>query len=35
MAASRFDARKSLIQEEVNTIGTTRLRAELLPPPYR
>jgi hypothetical protein len=31
MAASRFDARKALIQDEVNTIRTTWLRARLLP----
>ena len=35
MAASRFDARKALIQEEVNAIRTTHLRAQLLPPLQR
>ena len=35
MAASRFDARKTLIQEEVNAIRTTHLRAQLLPPLQR
>lgn len=34
-AASRFDARKTLIQEEVNSIRTTWLRVQLLPAPYR
>jgi hypothetical protein len=32
MAVSRFDARKSLVIEEANAIGTTFLRAHLLPP---
>ncbi|MDM0073940.1 hypothetical protein QTH90_06075 [Variovorax sp. J2P1-59] len=32
MAASRFDVRKTLIQEEVNAIRTSYLRAQLLPP---
>jgi hypothetical protein len=31
MAASRFDTRKTLIQEEVNAIRTAYLRAQLLP----
>jgi len=31
MAATRFDARKALILEEVNAIDTTYLRAQLLP----
>ena len=31
MTASRFDARKQLVLEEANAIGTTYLRAELLP----
>lgn len=35
MAASRFDNRNSLIQEEVNAIGTVSLRARLLPPSDR
>jgi hypothetical protein len=35
MAVARFDARKALIQEEVNAINTTSLRAQLLPPPQR
>jgi hypothetical protein len=35
MASSRFDARKALMQDEVNTIGTAWLRAQLLPQPQR
>jgi hypothetical protein len=35
MASSRFDARKALMQDEVNTIGTTWLRGQLLPQPQR
>ena len=35
MAGSRFDERKKLVLEEANTIGTTYLRAELLPEPHR
>jgi hypothetical protein len=35
MAASRFDARKTLVLEEANAIETTYLRAQLLPEPYR
>jgi hypothetical protein len=31
LAASRFDARRQVLLEEVNAIGTTYLRAELLP----
>ena len=31
MAASRFDARKALVLEEANAIGTTYLRAAMLP----
>jgi hypothetical protein len=31
MAASRFDTRNSLVQDEVNAIGTVSLRARLLP----
>lgn len=31
MAVSRFDARKALVVEEANAIGTTYLRARLLP----
>lgn len=34
MAASRLDVRKQLLLDEVNSIGTTFLRAGLLPPPY-
>jgi hypothetical protein len=34
MAVSRFDARKQLVLDEANAIGTTYLRAELLPQPY-
>lgn len=35
MAASRFDARKALIQDEVNAISTAWLRAQLMPEPAR
>lgn len=35
MAASRFDARKVLLMEEVSAIGTTILRADFLPDPER
>jgi len=35
MAVSRYDARKNLVLDEVNTIETTYLRAQLLPEPYR
>jgi len=35
MTASRYDARKELLLEEVNAIGTTYLRAGLLSEPYR
>ncbi len=35
MAASRFDARKQLLLNEVNSIGTTYLRAGMLPEPHR
>lgn len=35
MATSRFDARKVLVQEEVNSIGTAWQRAELLDAPLR
>jgi cellobiose-specific phosphotransferase system component IIC len=35
MTASRYDARKQLLLEEVNAIGTTYLRAGLLSEPYR
>ncbi len=35
MAASRFDARKNLIQDEVNAVRMTYLRAQLLPGPQR
>src|SRR6187549_1664121 len=31
MAASRFDTRKQLVLEEANAIGTTYLRAAMLP----
>lgn len=34
MSLSRFDLRKELVLEEANTIGTTYLRAQLLPEPY-
>lgn len=35
MAASRLDARKQLVLTEANAIGTTYLRASLLPPTQR
>jgi len=35
MAGSRYDDRKKLVLDEVNTIETTYLRAQLLPEPYR
>jgi hypothetical protein len=35
MAASRFDARRELVLDEANAIGTTYLRAALLPEPHR
>jgi len=35
MAASRYDARKELVLQEANAIGTTFLRAEMLPEPER
>jgi hypothetical protein len=35
MAVSRFDDRKALVVEEANAIGTTYLRAKLLPSPQR
>jgi hypothetical protein len=35
LAASRFDARKGLVLDEANAIGTTYLRAALLPDPQR
>ncbi len=34
MAISRYEARKQVIVDEANAIGTTYLRAKLLPPPY-
>jgi hypothetical protein len=34
MAASRFDVRRVLVIDEANAIGTTYLRAGLLPEPY-
>jgi hypothetical protein len=34
MTISRFDTRKNLVLEEANAIGTTYLRAQLLPDPY-
>jgi hypothetical protein len=33
MAVSRFDARKQLVLDEANAIGTSRLRTALLPTP--
>src|SRR6266436_7035228 len=35
MALPRFDLRKQLVLDEANAIGTTSLRAELLPQPQR
>jgi hypothetical protein len=35
MALSRFEARREAILNEANAIGTTALRARLLPDPYR
>jgi hypothetical protein len=35
MAASRFDTRRGLVLDEANAIGTTYLRAALLPEPHR
>jgi hypothetical protein len=35
MAASRFEARKELLRDEVNAIGTAYLRTQLLQEPYR
>ncbi len=35
MAVSRFDTRKELVLAEANAIGTTYLRARLLPAPHR
>jgi hypothetical protein len=35
MAADRFDARRAVVLEEANSIGTTVLRAGYLPDPYR
>ena len=35
MAASRFEARRQVVLEEANAIGTTYLRARLLPEPER
>jgi hypothetical protein len=35
MALSRFDARRDAVLNEANTIGTTALRARLLPEPHR
>ena len=34
MALSRFDARREAVLTEANAIGTTALRARLLPPPH-
>jgi hypothetical protein len=34
MSIARFDVRKQLVLEEANAIGTTHLRAQLLPAPY-
>lgn len=34
VAASRFDTRRSLLVDEANAIGTTYLRAAMLPEPY-
>ena len=35
MALSRFEARRDAILTEANAIGTTALRARLLPDPHR
>src|SRR6185436_16038471 len=35
LAGSRFDARRMAVLEEANAIGTTSLRAKLLPEPER
>jgi hypothetical protein len=35
LAATRFDARRQTVLEEANAIGTTYLRARLLPEPHR
>jgi hypothetical protein len=35
MALSRFEARRDAVLNEANSIGTTALRARLLPDPYR
>jgi hypothetical protein len=35
MAASRFDLRKGLVLQEANAIGTTYLRADMMPEPQR
>ena len=35
IASSRFDARKQLVLDEVNSIGTTFLRTDFLPEPQR
>ncbi|MGH8627250.1 MAG: hypothetical protein ACREYC_18955 [Gammaproteobacteria bacterium] len=34
LAASRYDTRREVLQEEVNAIGTTYLRASFLPDPH-
>ena len=35
MALSRFEGRREAVMHEANAIGTTALRARLLPPPHR
>jgi len=35
MALSRFEGRREAVLNEANAIGTTALRARLLPPPHR
>ena len=35
MALTRFEARREAVLNEANAIGTTALRARLLPEPYR
>jgi hypothetical protein len=35
MALSRFEVRRQLVVDEANAIGTTWLRADMLPEPYR
>jgi hypothetical protein len=34
MAISRYETRRQLVVDEANALGTTYLRAKMLPPPY-